>query len=138
MNARLRLVLLLVGAVAALGATSSSYSRYSIEFPGNALGNEQAVAYAIAVLHEEGYRTLRTGPPARLQLEDSPVWVEVTAPSPGTLEMAFTQLRGGCGHAPEVVGSRAAAEKVRAKLASVVGSAKTQATHQANALGEAQ
>ena len=138
MQARLRLAVLLVPVLFTLAATSSSHSIYSIRFPDKALTAEQLVALAVSVLQEEGYRTKSTISPVKLQLQESPLWVTVQSPSAGTLELSFTQLRGGCGHNPEVAGSRAAAEKVRKAIEARLGSATAESIHKANAPSGAQ
>ena len=138
MQSFLRLTALLITVLVTIGATSSSHSTYSIHFPEKFLTSEQLVALAVSVLQEEGYRTKPASSPVNLQLQDSPLWVTVQAPAAGTLELSFTQLRGGCSHNPEVAGSRAAAEKVRQAIAARVGSAAVESIHKANAQSEAQ
>lgn len=137
MNARLRLALLLVSLVGALGATNSSHSTYNIHFPAGIVTTEQAVALAASALQEQGYQGEATSSSANLQLQASPIWVAVHSPAPGVLELSFTQLRGGCGHNPEVVGSRVAAESVQRAIEARVGTTAAQQSHKANALGVA-
>lgn len=114
-----------------LGATNSSNSSYSLEFSSKP-ESEVLVPATVAALEQSGFHKVGNDVNLELQFRNLPIWAYVSSPGNGMLRLSFTQLRGGCGHNPEVTGVKDVIANVLASLESSFGPASIEEIHLAN------
>jgi hypothetical protein len=114
-----------------LGATNSSNSSYSLEFSSKPEA-ENLVSTTVAALEQSGFHKVGNDANLELQFRNLPIWAYVSSPKNGVLRLSFIQLRGGCGHNPEVSGVNEIIAYVRASLESSFGPASIEEIHLAN------
>jgi hypothetical protein len=114
-----------------IGASNSSNSVFVFEFSSNPT-SESLVSAAIAALEQSEFHAVANNHRTELQYRNQPIWAYVSSPAPGQLHVSLAQLRGGCGHNPEVTGANETIARIRANLESQFGHASIAERHVAN------
>ncbi len=114
-----------------LGATSSSSSVLALEFSSKPPSTVLSDA-AVRALERSGFRVTERTPHIVLQYGGHAIWATVSSVSAGSVSVSLRELRGGCGHNPEVTGAKVLFAGVRASLESEFGPGEAKESHVAN------